>query len=122
MKHLQQAVHQLLKDRLVLILMGLYVVLLIIFTVIAVLLLKPSEIQIPIRYSGYTDSLVNDYWYERISFIVFAWLQAVTCYLLVVSLMRKNYRLVARYVLSFGLFSLFLTAIILIALTRTITL
>jgi hypothetical protein len=122
MKHLQQAVHQLLKDRLVLILMGLYVVLLIIFTVIAVLLLKPSEIQIPIRYSGYTDSLVNDYWYERISFIVFAWLQAVTCYLLVVSLMRKNYRLVARYVLSFGLFSLLLTAIILIALTRTITL
>lgn len=122
MKHIQHAINQLLKDRLVLISLGIYLVLVIVFTVIALFLLRPSDVQIPIRYTGYTDSLVNDFWYERISFIIFAWLQVVTTGLLVISLMRKNYRLIARYIIGFSLLCLLLTAIIFIALTRTITL
>ena len=122
MKPIQHAINQLLKDRLVLISLGIYTVLVIIFTIVALFLLKPSDVQIPIRYTGYTDSLVNDFWYERISFIVFAWLQFVSTLLLAINLMRKNYRLIARYTIGFGLLSLLLTAIIFIALTRTITL
>lgn len=101
-------------------------------TIVVILLLlawlRPSDVQIPIRYNGFSldlgsrpGTLFNDQWYERMSFVVFALFQALTAFWLAVK-MHAHYRVMANFLLAYGVFVLVVLALIGFFVNRTVTL
>jgi hypothetical protein len=116
------------KDRVSLVLAAALVLATIVVTILLILWLQPSDVQIPIRYNGFsldltgrTGTLFNDQWYERISFIVFGLLQAGASLWLAVK-MHESYKVMANFLIAGSLLLLVVLALIGFFINRTITL
>lgn len=122
-KYMTQEVFRfVIKDRVAL---ALLVALILITLVVCVLLfvwIRPSDIQIPIRFSGYDSSLYSDRWYERLSFVLFLLLQTASTTVLGVLMHARNYKVLAYFLFSLGIFTAVAVAVVASAVTRTVTL
>lgn len=110
------------KDRMAIVMVALLVLTTIVVLVLLLFWLRHSDIQIPIRYSGYDGSLYNDQWFERISFIIFLLMQAIITVYASCVMHARGYRVFAYCFLGFGVFMAIATAVIALAVTRTVTL
>jgi len=110
------------KDRIALVMAVLLAVTTVIVAILLFFWLRPSDIQIPIRYSGYDNSLYNDRWYERIGFVIFLFLQVGIAGYSSFVMHARGYRVLAYCLLGLGVFVTIMTAIVASAVTRTVTL
>lgn len=94
----------------------------VVVTILLLFWLQPSNIQIPIRYSGYDNSLYNDRWYERLSFIGFLLLQTGSAVVLSLLMHARGYKVLAYFLLALALFVTVAIAIVGWAVTQTVTL
>ena len=84
--------------------------------------IRPSDIQIPIRYSGYDNSLYNDRWYERLTFFIFLWMQAVSGAWIACMMRARGFQVLSYFVISLSVFLTIITVVVVSAITRTVTL
>jgi hypothetical protein len=110
------------KDRVALVLALALIVTTLITCILLFFWVRPSDIQIPIRYSGYDNSLYNDRWYERLSFVVFLIFHTVSTTMLAFVMHARGYRVMAYFLLGLGIFMAISIAVVASAVTRTVTL
>lgn len=91
-------------------------------TVVILFWLQPSNVQIPIRYSGYENSLYSARWYERLSFVVFLFLQTATTAVLAMLMHARSYKILAYFFLAVAIFIIIITTIVTWAVTQTVSL
>lgn len=118
----REVIRFVIKDRVALTLLVVLFAVTLVVTVLLFFWLRPSDIQIPIRYSGYDNSLYNDRWYERLSFVGFMLLQTVTTAAVAVIMHARGYKVMAYFLLALGIFVAVVVAIVASAVTRTVTL
>lgn len=99
---------------------------LIVFSLISVVLIlfwiQPSSVQIPIRFSGYENSLYNAQWYERLGFILFLLFQTASAAVLSMLMNARGYRILAHSTLVVSIFVILITTITAWAVTQTVSL
>lgn len=110
------------KDRLALILLAALGITTVIVTILLFFWLRPSDIQIPIRFSGYDNSLYNDRWYARLGFVGFLWLQTAMSGVLALVMHARGYKVLAYFLLGLGVFVAIMVGVVASAVTRTVTL
>lgn len=91
-------------------------------TILMFFWLQPSDIQIPIRYSGYDNSLYNDRWYERLSFVGFLLLQTGAAAVLSMLMHARGYKVLAYFLLALAGFVTVVTGVVAWAVTQTVSL
>ncbi|HEX6462352.1 MAG TPA: hypothetical protein VFZ58_03730 [Candidatus Saccharimonadales bacterium] len=84
--------------------------------------IQPSDIQIPIRYSGYDNSLFNDRWFERLAFPLFIIVQFGSNAWLALVVNTRDYKLFSYFLLIVSIFITLCVIPVAFALTNTITL
>lgn len=112
------------KDKPALALLAVLGVVTIIVTILLFVWIRPSDIQIPIRYSGYdySQQFYIDRWYERLSFVGFLLLQTLATAVLSMLMFARGYKVLAYFMLALGIFVAVIVAIVASAVTRTVTL
>lgn len=84
--------------------------------------IRPSDIQIPIRYSGYDSSLYNDRWFERLAFPLFIIVQFTCNAWLAFVANAREYKLFSYFLLAIAILMSLCVLPIVFAITNTITL
>ncbi len=111
-----------LKDRLMVAFIIVSLLLMVMVEVILFAWIRPSDIQIPIRYSGFGDTLFNDRWYERLTFPLFLLFQTIASIWIAMILHARRYRALAYYLILLSVFITVVTVAVMLAVIRTVTL
>src|SRR3990170_6480528 len=88
-----------LKDKIALTLFVIGLAVSLIVLVLLFVWIRPSDIQIPIRYSGYDNSLFNDRWFERLAFPLFVIVQFACNAWLALVVNAREYKLFSYFLL-----------------------
>lgn len=102
------------KDRTGLILAAASALVAVVVCVLILVWLRPIDVQVPIRFSGFgvgdlrpggsSGSYFNDRWYERLSFVVFAAVQAAAAIWMAIVMHTQGIKVLANFLLAFSIF------------------
>ncbi len=110
------------KDKLAVVLFVVGATILLIVLILLFFWIHPSDIQIPIRYSGYDNSLFNDRWFERLAFPLFVIVQFSCNTWLALVVNAREYKLFSYFLLLLAIFISLCVIPVAFAITNTITL